>query len=302
MARTKKETETIANEAPAMENTSPAPKAHPEKSWAQMTNAEREESLRQSDRNLVGQHAKAMKESGQVPFYKRDASKEQLEATTPFNPTTGQPYGSWLEAKMRMHQELNGFKEAKYVSVKQANFNQVTLKPLTDENGNVKINEKSGKPMYPIGVKMGYMQEYELQPKKDQQGNTIYTDKVDNRGEKIPVFEKVALKEPRLETVTFYNVEQLDTSRQKNPDKAIDLSKRQEFQRNLANEARDIRTDLSQFKLLPQTQKELETFIDATTKGKNFEAPQQYKMQEIQSSTNTKSKENEGKKNSGMTM
>ena len=261
----------------------PKPQAHTEKNWEQMTNAEREESGRQSDRNLVGKHAKAMKERGETPFYAKDLSAEEIAKTTPHNALTGEAYGGMLETKMRLHQEMNGFKEAKYVTLNQAHYAGMTLDPLKNDDGSVRTTDK-GSTMYPIGVKFQYLQEFKMVPKKDKDGNEIPKlnkdgqpiTYVDNKGEtKIQYqMEKVKLEKPRIETTTLYNVEQLNRSNQKLAFKDLDLSAKQQYAKNLEAQNLTIQTDLSQFKLLPNTKRQLEAFMDASAMGRDYKVPQ----------------------------
>ena len=248
-----------------------------------MTNAEREESGRQSDRNLVGKHAKAMKERGEKPFYTKDWSAEEIAKTTPHNALTGEAYGGMLETKMRMHQEMNGFKEAKYVTLNQAHYAGMKLDPLTNEDGSVKTTDK-GSTMYPIGVKFQYLKEFEMVPKRDSNGDIIPKlnkdgqpiTYVDNKGntQVQAQMEKVKLEKPRIETTTLYNVEQLNRSNQKYAFKDLDLSAKQEYAKNLEAQNLTIQTDLSQFKLLPNTKKQLEAFMDASAMGRDYKVPQ----------------------------
>lgn len=261
----------------------PKPQAHTEKNWEQMTNAEREESGRQSDRNLVGKHAKAMKERGETPFYAKDLSAEEIAKTTPHNALTGEAYGGMLETKMRLHQEMNGFKEAKYVTLNQAHYAGMTLDPLKNDDGSVRTTDK-GSTMYPIGVKFQYLKEFEMVPKKDKDGNEIPKlnkdgqpiTYVDNKGEtKIQYqMEKVKLEKPRIETTTLYNVEQLNRSNQKLAFKDLDLSAKQQYAKNLEAQNLTIQTDLSQFKLLPNTKRQLEAFMDASAMGRDYKVPE----------------------------
>lgn len=275
-------------EAPSFEKAKPAIHTYNDQGkkngveWKDMSNADREESVRQSDRNLVGQHAKAMKERGETAYYMKDATKQELEATLPYNARTGQPFNGWLEEKMRMHTQLNNFKESKYMTLDQAHSMGIKMQTLKDKDGNELINEKSGKPMYPIGVKFAYLKEYEKVPVKDKDGNIMYQKDekgndityTDRNGEthKNPVTEVVKLKEPKVETKTFYNVEQLDCSQQKYAFKEKDLTNRREFQANLEKNEQEVQSNLSQFGLLPLTQKNLERHMDATTMGRDFKA------------------------------
>ena len=261
----------------------PKPQAHTEKAWEQMSNPEREESGRQSDRNLVGKHAKAMKERGETPFYAKDWSAEEIAKTTPHNALTGEAYGGMLETKMRMHQEMNGFKEAKYVTLNQAHYAGMKLDPLTNEDGSVKTTDK-GSTMYTIGVKFQYLKEFEMVPKRDSNGDIIPKlgkdgqpiTYVDNKGntQVQAQMEKVKLEKPRIETTTLYNVEQLNRSNQKYAFKDLDLSAKQEYAKNLEAQNLTIQTDLSQFKLLPNTKKQLEAFMDASAMGRDYKVPQ----------------------------
>ena len=276
----KNENGVVMQEAPTYQR--PEPKIHNDKKWQDMPNAEREESLRQSDRNLVGQHAKAMKERRETAYYMKNASKEELEATLPYNPRTGQPFNGWLEEKMRMHQQLNNLKEAKYMTLDQAHANGMKLPPLKDENGEILKNKNTGADMYPIGVKFGYVKEYEKVPLKDKDGNIIYQKDengkditwTDSKGieHKNPVMQTIKLEQPKIETITYYNVEQLDRSNQKYIDKPLDLTKRHEFQKGLEERGQEVQSNLSQFKLLPLTQKNLEKHMDASTMGRYLKA------------------------------
>ena len=285
MAGRKKANEAI-NEPmlPAWEQyQAPKPQAHTEKNWEQMTNAEREESGRQSDRNLVGKHAKAMKERGEKPFYTKDWSAEEIAKTTPHNALTGEAYGGMLETKMRLHQEMNGFKEAKYVTLNQAHYAGMKLDPLTNDDGSVKTTDK-GSTMYPIGVKFQYIKEFEMVPKRDSNGDIIPKlskdglpiTYVDNKGntQVQAQMEKVKLEKPRIETTTLYNVEQLNRSNQKYAFKDLDLSAKQQYAKNLEAQNLTIQTDLSQFKLLPNTKRQLEAFMDASAMGRDYKVPE----------------------------
>ena len=86
--------------------------------------------------------------------------------------------------------------------------------------------------------------------------------------------EKVKLEKPRIETTTLYNVEQLNRSNQKHAFKDLDLSAKQQYAKNLEAQNLTIQTDLSQFKLLPNTKKQLEAFMDASAMGRDYKVPE----------------------------
>lgn len=256
------------------------------KSWEQKNNFERLESINSYNRMIIATNIKQARQNGNQPFYSIDMQLKDIDATMPYNPSNGKPFGGELSMVMRADAQTRGYESAEYITMKQANFLGGKLRQEQDENGKLLFNE-NGTKKYPQGVKSAFLAEFEYQPKTNENGEIIQAKdkngkpKFDNRGEKVPVMEKIALKEPKLETVTYYHISSFDN---------IDNAKLQKRNMNVVNEYRkelqgqqnDYRSNLSHLGLAPKTQKDLENFLDSQTKGKDYQAIQHTNLREMQ--------------------
>lgn len=187
------------------------------------------ETLLQKDRNLIERHGTL-----NTPFYDKMMSKEEMKRTNPYNPANGQPFSDIEEMKMRMHKDIHGFKEAKYIPEEHAIRMGLELKPLRNKQSGEIIRDENGKAQYPEGI------------------NSY---RINHKGE--------------LSITKFYNVEQLDLSGQNRAFKEMDFTLKAEMQKSQANTpaSNRINADLSDLQLLPKTKENLEAFINAGNTG-----------------------------------
>lgn len=256
------------------------------KSWENKNNFERLESINSYNRMIIATNIKQARQNGNEPFYRKSMEIKDIDATMPFNPSNGKPFGGELSMVMRADAQTRGYESAEYITMKQANFLGGKLRQEQDEKGKLLFNE-NGTKKYPNGVKSAYMAEFEYKPKTNENGEIIQAKdkdgkpKFDNKGNIVPVMEKIALKEPKLETVTYYHISSFDN---------IDNAKLQKRNMNVVNEYRkelqgqqnDYRSNLSHLGLAPKTQKDLENFLDSQTKGKDYQAIQHTNIREVQ--------------------
>lgn len=272
MARTK----AVESQAKAVENQV--------KSWDEKSNEEKLASIKDFNKMVIASAIKEAHARGEEPFFRKEMSAREIDATMPYNPSTGKPYTNETSMLLRADMQKNGHEEAQYLTMKQANFMHGKLEPLRDDNGEILLN-KNGKTQYPNGIKVAYVVEKEYVPKLDKEGKQIFaTDRDGNlkegkNGQPIPVMEERYLKEPRIETTTLYHVSNF-SNLDKSQLKERDLSGVNKYRETMANTGYDNRPRID-IDLLPNTKRDIENFMNSQSKGIDYAPIQRDKKQEI---------------------
>ena len=237
--------------------------------WEDKTNAERLASINNYYKMIL---AKSIGEKKM--FWNKSMDAKEIDNTIPYNASTGKAYGGVISLALRAVTDLNNYPNSDFITMRQANLLHGKLKFEVNENG-----EK----IYPKGVKMTILKEYEYQPKLNSQGQPL-TKSIEKDGQVIqqPVMEKVYLKEPKLETITLYHTSQfndLDHSKLK----GRDLSSLEQYRENQKDNPRDIRPKLEFLDLSKGVTKDLCNFLTSQNKGIDYHKIQQQSLNQIKS-------------------
>ncbi|MBR8466522.1 DUF1738 domain-containing protein [Campylobacter sp. faydin G-140] len=254
----------------AVEQVQPAQQEPSYKAWEDRSNAERQTSINEYAKIMI---AGAMKTKN--ADWLKDMSAKQIDETMPFDASNGKPYQGISSIILRSAVTMNGYENAEFLSMKQANLMGATLKKEIDEQGNVK---------YPKGAKIAFYKEYEYQPKLDSNGKQLYKTIKDKYGveKQQPAMEKVYLKEPKLETLTLYHTSQfddLDRSKLKERD-LTNLNAKREANKD---KSYDVRPKLNGLGMGANTTNDLNNFINSQNKGIDYEKIQhrQFNQQRV---------------------
>lgn len=232
------------------------------KAWKERSNEEKQESINQYNKMIFATAIKQGKE-----FWKEDKSIEQINKDMPYNPKTGEPYIGITSALLQAVAKINGYETNQFITMKQANTLGGKLKPLTNENGQQVISEKTGKPQYSQGVKIPLMKTYELVPKLNDNKQPIK-----ENGQQV--FVKQYLSKPTLETTTLYHVSQFDNlDHSKFKEKNMENVEKLRYEnRNTAKEPK-IEKQLHQIGLHDKTRIALHEYLNAQSKGIDYKVP-----------------------------
>ncbi|WP_096021378.1 ArdC-like ssDNA-binding domain-containing protein [Campylobacter lanienae] len=255
-----------------------------QKPWEEKSNEERVESVKEFSKMVIASAIKEAHSKGEEPFFRKEMSAKEIDATMPYNPSTGKPYTNETSMLLRADAQKNGYEEAMYLTMKQANFMRGKLEPLKNDNGEI-LFSKNGKTQYPNGIKIAYVVEKEYVPKLDADGNQIFaTDKNgnlknDRNGKPIPVMEERYLKEPRIETTTLYHISNF-TDLDKSQLKPRDLSGVNKYREIMSKTDYDNRARIN-LDLTPSTKRDIENFMNSQNKGIDYNPIQREQKQEL---------------------
>lgn len=242
----------------------------------------------------VMQHVQEYKQTGKdsPAFFQKNMSKEEINATMPYNPKTGKPIMGITSFTLRNHSERMGFQENAFLTLKQANelmgdptMKAVSVKPLLDEQGNtipvIKQNGEEGL-MRAEGVQI-IVNKPAMKDKVNENGELIY------RADGSVAQEPDPYQRSSIEKSTYYNIEQLvglDPSKLKERD----LSQVEKIRHEIQNTDKAISFKmLDRMGLRESTKREAMAFMQAEMKNIDFKKVFDFEKDKSQDKTQTKS-------------
>lgn len=245
--------------------------------WENKTNAQRLDSIADYGASIINKIVGISKETGSKAFWQTPANSAELDASIPYNGSTGMPYTNLDNILMRSVMAIEGYQEPIFLTMKQANKMSGVLKKTGEMTRN-------GKEAYQLGVKVAQLRTHEFVPEFDKNGNKVMTPALDENGKEILTKKgEVAmnvkgewkeLKEPMYESVTLYNIEQFDNL-DRSKLKELNLKPLQAKREQIARQAKGEEQFKFKFKSLEgktgtRTLNNLRDFIKATQTGKDF--------------------------------
>lgn len=270
-------------EAQEKENSPKNEQNEPKIQWADMTNAQRDESIKKSFASIIVKTAKTAREENkpEMAFWNKNMTLEEIDNTMPYNPCNGKPYENTTQVILRCIVALNGYDIPLFLTANEANRLEGKLKKELDENGKEKLTE-NGKTAYVKGVKIPYIKKGEWVAQKDDMGNPILIQakdregkpRFDEKGEPI-MREAKEYKEyikPILETTTLYHISQFDDL---NYDKFVDEMDTERLNRKrdyfAHHPERALNTEfVTSLGISAHIAEKLHYFIKASKTGKDF--------------------------------
>lgn len=243
------------------------------KSWEQMSNKEKEESMYSSFRAIIGKACIEKK-----AFWQQNMTIEEIDKTMPYSPESGNPAIGIPSIILRTVMAINDYKEPQFLTANQAARLGGTIKKQLDENGNVVINEKTGKEQLVQGTRIPVRKNYEMvdyNPKTGEQHvdkkNPTYIDKNGKEQTNYIMYKKL-LPYPKVDSLTYYHVSQFD-GLDKSKFKEKDMSKVEKMRKEIGETGiyPEVIDKLERLKLLHTTKVCLENFISSQNIGIDYE-------------------------------
>lgn len=287
MAKRKEETKTAEVTEKVVEPT----QEQGYKKWEEKSNAERLESINTYYKMIL---AKSIGEK--KTFWNKDMSQKEIDNSIPYNASTGKPYSGITSLVLRAAKELNGYEDSNFLTMKQANLMHGTLKytPKFDEKTGEIIKNENGEIVkdYVKGIKMTYLQDYEYKPKLDKEGKPMTREVKKENGEieKVPVLEKVFLKNPKLETITLYHISQFDNLNIKQL-KSRNLEPLNKYREEQKERPYDLRAKVGVLGLSDSVTQDLNNFLTSQMKGIDYHKIQHQSLSQIKQQERTQTQE-----------